>query len=253
MKRISLFAVFVFASCAVGGTSNLSGQLIIEDEPGSPPTCATSTAAGELCVEGDIESNANLDIAGTATLTGAITASSTLDVTGVTTLTGAADVGILAATLHVIRFCGNGSATGAADYMGPVDDFAADDMTIYAFGGSGCDALNSATIGNVDAAWQHGSFAFAAVAMSCVGRCTGASAANDAITYTLYDDTAAVTGFACTATAWSGDDTPSQCTVRDTTPATIAAGSLLAVETEGTDDACADAGDDFECLLFVDF
>lgn len=45
------------------------------------PTCATSTAVGELCVNGDIETNANLDVAGTAALTGAIT-------TGAITTTG---------------------------------------------------------------------------------------------------------------------------------------------------------------------
>ena len=37
------------------------------------PTCATATVDGELCAAGDIESNGNLDIAGTSTLTGAVT------------------------------------------------------------------------------------------------------------------------------------------------------------------------------------
>ena len=156
----------------------------------------------------------------------------------------------VATHLQPIRFCGNGSATGAADYMGPVllDDTEAD----LAFGGAGCDALNNATEGNVDDAWHVG-FAIKPVAMVCVGLCTGASAANDAITYQLRDDTADVTGMTCTASAWTGDASPQQCTVRDPTPQTVAAGSLLAVKTIGTDDACADAGDDFECIVYVTF
>lgn len=159
---------------------------------------------------------------------------------------------IVATHLERIRFCGNGSATGAADYMGPVVEHAADDMTIYQFGGSGCDGLNDPTEGTADAPW-HAAFAFNPVAMVCVGLCTGASTANDAITYQLRDDTADVTGMACTATAWAGDATPSQCTVRDPTPATVAAGSAIAIKTIGTDDACADAGDDFECIVYVTF
>ncbi len=88
-------AAIALAGCLPGGTTNLSGQVIIEDAPGSPPTCATSTAAGELCVEGDVEANGNLDIAGTSTLTGAVTASSTLAVTGAATITGAINGAIL--------------------------------------------------------------------------------------------------------------------------------------------------------------
>lgn len=100
MRIIGAVCAIALASCAQGGATNISGQLIVEDAPGSPPTCATSTTAGELCVEGDIETNGNADVAGTSTLTGAVTAastltaagaltaSSTLGVTGMTTLTG---------------------------------------------------------------------------------------------------------------------------------------------------------------------
>lgn len=160
------------------------------------------------------------------------------------------DMAIAATTLQVIRFCGNGSATGAAHYMGPVllDDTEAD----LVFGGAGCDALDSATEATADAPW-HAAFAFRPVSMVCVGVCTGATAANDAITYQLRDDAADVTGMTCTAAAWSGDATPSQCTVRDASPATVAAGSTVAIRFTGTDDACEAAGDDFECLVWATF
>lgn len=157
---------------------------------------------------------------------------------------------IVASALQVIRFCGNGINGATASYMGPVllDDTEAD----TAFGGAGCDALDNTTEATADAPW-HSSFAFKPVAMVCVGRCTGASAANDAITYQLRDDTADVAGMACTATAWTGDDNVQQCSVRDATPATVAANSAIAIKMSGTDDACTDASDDFECLLYVSF
>lgn len=81
-------AALGLASCSPGGTSNLAGNIIIEDAPGSSPTCSAASAAGELCVEGDIETTANLEVDGTATLTGAITASGALSVTGAASLAG---------------------------------------------------------------------------------------------------------------------------------------------------------------------
>ncbi|HJW75357.1 MAG TPA: hypothetical protein VJ787_06760 [Thermoleophilia bacterium] len=95
MKRkhwlLSIIVLGIFALGLAGGTTNLAGWIIIEDAAGSPPTCATATVAGELCVEGDIESNGALDIAGATTLTGFTTAAGglgvpALSVTGVKSL-----------------------------------------------------------------------------------------------------------------------------------------------------------------------
>jgi hypothetical protein len=96
----------LICSCSLGGTSTLSGQVVVEDAPGSSPTCATAASAGELCVEGDVESNGNLDIAGTSTLTGAVTMASTLAVTGGITATG----GVTQATSEIT---GNQTLTSA--------------------------------------------------------------------------------------------------------------------------------------------
>ncbi len=161
-----------------------------------------------------------------------------------------ASFGAVPGPLAVIRFCGNGHNGATATYMGPVllDDTEAD----LAFGGAGCDGLDNATEATADAPW-HAGLAFKPVAMVCVGLCTGASTANDAVTYQLRDDTASVSGMTCTATAWTADATPQQCTVTDSTPETVAANSAVAVKISGTDDACTDAGDDFECLLYVTF
>jgi hypothetical protein len=90
------------------------------------------------------------------------------------------------------------------------------------------------------------------VAMSCVGVCTGASAANDTLSFQLQDDTSAVTGMTCSIT-FAGDATPAQCSVRDSTPATIATGSSIDIKMLATNDDCNDAGDDFECYVFVTF
>ena len=170
------------------------------------------------------------------------------------------DMAIAATALEVIRFCGNGSATGIAHYMGPVlpgldiidTTGGAQDPVDTSFGTAFCDGLDNATEATADRVW-HTSWAIRPVAMSCVGRCTGASAANDAITYQLRDDTASVTGMACTASAWTGDDVPKQCTVRDASPATIAANSAIAVMFTGTDDACDAGGDDFECFVYFTY
>lgn len=227
----------------VGGTTNLVGLIrIFTDTSFSTPSVAT--AGGDLYAEGTVEADGNLNIAGTGTITGAST------LTGAVTASTSLTTPIAATALATIRFCGNGSATGIADYMGPVllDDTEAD----LAFGGAGCDALNSATEATADASW-HAGFAFVPVAMTCVGMCTGATTANDAIAYQLRDDAASVTGVACTAPAWTADAQAKQCSVRIATAATVAANSAIAVRTTGTDDACADAGDDFECLLFVTF
>ena len=232
---------------------------------GGGATALTFSAASSSIVVPDasatglvIGSSGDLDIltlvTSEATEKLAIKGTTTADAFHVDVGTSLFDEGVAGPTfathLETIRFCGNGSATGIADYIGPVllDDTEAD----LAFGGAGCDALNSATEATADAPW-HAAFAFKPVAMVCVGLCTGAAAANDAITYQLRDDAADVTGMACTASAWTGDQNPQQCTVRDSTPLTVAAGSTVAIKTIGTDDACADAGDDFECLVYVTF
>jgi cytoskeletal protein CcmA (bactofilin family) len=76
------------ASCLAGGSTNFSGLITIMDATGSAPTCSASTAAGELCVEGDVETTSNLEVDGTSTLTGNTTVGGTLGITGLTTLTG---------------------------------------------------------------------------------------------------------------------------------------------------------------------
>ena len=89
--------------------------------------------------------------------------------------------------------------------------------------------------------------------MVCVGLCTGASAANDAITYQMREDASDVASLACTAPAWTGDASPQQCAVRLASPETVSADSTVAIKFTGTDDACDDAGDDFECLVYITF
>lgn len=158
---------------------------------------------------------------------------------------------VTAAThLETIRFCGNGPDGATATFMGPVllDDTEAD----LVYGGAGCDALENVTEATADAPW-HPAFAFNPVAMVCVGRCTGATAANDAIVFQLRDDTVDVTGMTCTTSVLTGDDVPQQCTVRDSTPATVAAASTVAIDVTMTDDDCNDVGDDFECLVYISF
>ncbi len=232
-------ALLLFAPilpAATDSDTSIYGRFIVQGTAYTEPTCATASGAGDGCFAGDLETNGALDVAGASTLTGAVTATASLTSP------------VVASTLTQIRFCGNGSATGIADYMGPVllDDTEAD----LAFGGAGCDGLNNATEATADAPW-HAGFAFTPVAMACVGMCTGATTANDAITYQLRDDTANVTGVACTAAAWTADAQAKQCSVRIATAATVAANSAIAIKTIGTDDACADAGDDFECILTV--
>lgn len=56
----------------MAGDSNTIGRLIVQTGT-AEPTCATAAADGELCVSGDIETNSNIDVAGTSTLTGAVT------------------------------------------------------------------------------------------------------------------------------------------------------------------------------------
>jgi hypothetical protein len=95
MRKLALLAPIVLTGCLAGGTTNIAGNLVVEDEPGSSPACTIATSAGEVCIEGDLEADGNLNIAGTSTLTGATSITGdaavggTLTVTGAQTLTGA--------------------------------------------------------------------------------------------------------------------------------------------------------------------
>lgn len=273
---LGLVRIFADSSFTTPNVATAAGELYVEGDleaDGNLNVAGTSTLTGNTTVTGDVTVTGN-DIAfgngGTVSnaTNGAITIGEasedlictfTPNVATYTSSSGVAEINYtsialqsatVATHLATIRFCGNGISGATPSYMGPVllDDTEAD----LVFGGAGCDALDNTTEATADAPW-HAAFAFKPVAMVCVGVCTGASAANDAITYQLRDDAADVTGMACTATAWSGDNTPSQCTVRDPTPATVAANSAIAIKMSGTDDACTDAGDDFECLLYVTF
>lgn len=85
---VTTVCLTVSAIALTGGTTNLYTLLrVFADSSLTTPNVAT--AAGELYVEGDIEADGNLNIAGTSTLTGNVTASGTLAVTGTSTLTGA--------------------------------------------------------------------------------------------------------------------------------------------------------------------
>jgi len=252
MKKFALYGAvaMVGALLLTAGTTAYKSRLIARSSS-TNPTCATATGDGDICAEDAIEANGALDVGGASTLTGAVTASSTLSVTGLITGSGGLAVASPSILLEGIRFCGNGHDGSTAHYMGPVplDDTEAD----LAVGGAGCDALDDPTIGNADAPWPRSpNVAFKPVAMVCNGLCTGATPANDPVVFALYDDTAAVAGMTCTFTL-AGDATAGQCTVTDPTPATVAAGSAITVKVSGTDDVCDDAGDDFECIVFVTY
>jgi outer membrane lipoprotein SlyB len=81
---VALLVALLFGACA--NDTNLNpGRLKVHATYGSSITCATAASDGEVCVEGDIETESNLDVAGTATLTGAVTAGSTVAATGAVT------------------------------------------------------------------------------------------------------------------------------------------------------------------------
>lgn len=206
----------------------------------------TTTGAEKIVIEGTTTAVAlhvdlgTLLVDETATITGDLTASAGFTATS-------------PAILHqVIRFCGNGPNAGTETFLSPVpfDDTEAD----FIDGGAGCDGEDDATIGNADEPWPLlKDAAFKPVAMVCTALCTGASAADDVVVFRLMDDTAAVTGMTCSTSALGGDAVAAQCTLTDTTPATVAAGSLIAIGVDNTDDVCNDAGDDFSCLVYVTF
>jgi len=150
--------------------------------------------------------------------------------------------------LMEMRFCGNSSDGATSTYTSFVNTRW---TTNYEYGGTGCDGEDSTTETSADEIY-HAGFAFKPVAMACVITCTGASAANDLVAFQLRDDVTDVTGMTCSAQL-AGDGVPVQCTVRDPTPATVAAGSTIAMQMTGVDDDCNDAGDDVECLVYFTF
>jgi hypothetical protein len=151
------------------------------------------------------------------------------------------------AILHQnIRFCGNGPDGGTETFLSP-------NMFADIDGSAACDAEDDTTIGNADEPWPLlKDVAFKPLSMVCTAVCT-AGTADDAFVFRLMDDTAAVTGMTCTTSAVGGDASPVQCTVTDTTPETVAAGSLLAIGVDSTNDDCNDAGDDFTCMVYVTY
>lgn len=200
-----------------------------------------ATITGDLAVTGTTE------LTGAQTFTGAATFSSTVGVTGVTTLTGAARIVTPVMAIEKVRFCGNGPNATTDNYIGPVrlEDYENAGTAVeddFAYGGGGCDAQDNTTIGDADEAVDVGPFALKAVGIVCVSDC----GTDDTMTCTLYDDTAAVTGITCDITL---DGTGAQCSAFDTTPATIAAGSALAVGcVNDTDDDCS--SEDVECWVY---
>jgi len=236
---------------ATAGTLACTGDFAINTNKFNVTAASGNTAvAGTLGVTGDVAINTNKFNITAAS--GNTTVAGTLGVTGDATLSAGMTVASPAILHQVIRFCGNGPDGGTETFLSPVpfDDTEAD----FIDGGAGCDGEDDTTIGNADEPWPLlKDAAFKPVAAVCTAICTGATAANDAIVFKLYDDTVAVTGATCTTSALGGDATAAQCTWTDTTPATVAAGSLIAIGIDNTDDDCNDAGDDFSCLVYVTF
>lgn len=258
-KILPTFAATIALAIGIGAVVHATEQhhdtafqgRVVVKASNSYPNCPSGYRdAGDVCVADDVYALDDLYALDDIIAGDDINVTDDLTVTGESTFTAGFTTTIPATHLETIRFCGNGPDGATTTYMGPVllDDTEAD----LAYGGAGCDALDNTTEATADAPW-HAAFAFKPVAMVCVGMCTGASAANDVITFQFKDDTAAVAGMSCATAALGGDATPAQCTVRDSTPATVAAGSAIDVSITMTNDDCNDPGDDFECLLYVTF
>jgi hypothetical protein len=121
MKRYALIALaLAFGACATVNDTNFNPGRVVISSTYDLPTCATAASVGELCASGDIETNANIDVAGTSTLTGAVstgaltaasaaitagaTVGTTLAVTGASTLTGAVTLNSIVPYNTVIDF-----------------------------------------------------------------------------------------------------------------------------------------------------
>lgn len=152
------------------------------------------------------------------------------------------DAAIMATALDKLRFCGNGPNATTATYIGPVLE--SDYGTDMSFTGAGCDAKDNTTEGTADLALDTVR-AFKPVAMTCFTLC----GTNDTMTVQLRDDTANVTGMTCNITLTGS---AANCTVRDPSPATVAANSQIAVRVvNSTDDNCS--ASDLECYVWITY
>lgn len=78
-----LAALFVLAAVGFSAGTGLMSSIVVYDESGSAPSCATmSTSLGWVCAENGIESESALNVAGASTLTGAVTITGALSVAG---------------------------------------------------------------------------------------------------------------------------------------------------------------------------
>lgn len=166
----------------------------------------------------------------------------TSTITNVLSITGGASIQEPGIVIDTLRFCGTGGATATtAHYIGPVllDDTEAD----LAFGGAGCDGLDSATETTADNPID-AAFDYKPMGMVCAT--TGGAALDDVVTFQLREDASDVTGLTCSVTL-SGT-TPQTCSVLYPAGETVAANSALAVEvTAATDDDVSAV--DFECKV----
>jgi hypothetical protein len=137
----------------------------------------------------------------------------------------------------VIPFCGQGG-NAANRYIGPATGIGVDVTPANAT----CDGYDAAAVGDADEIPLGISIAYTVQGMACQLD----SGTNDTVEMTLYDDTVEVPAITCIITAAGGIET---CSVAAT--ASIAAGSLLAIEADPDDDNLS--AQDFYCLLFVSF
>ena len=152
------------------------------------------------------------------------------------------------------KFCGLGQAAGADSFFQSVQSIA--DRT---FGGAGCDGLGPhATVGAADESISPTDYT--AVGMRCTALPTIAT--TDVLTFTLMDDTVAVTdNNGCATSAGAPDNycdftcdvtlagtTVKTCRAEIYAPKTVAGASLMAfrMESDGSDSMAAT---DFECVL----
>lgn len=159
------------------------------------------------------------------------------------TVTAAANVAVPAMLLTQVRFCGNGSNGNTPMYNGPVLESDMDnDMT---FGGAVCDANDSTTETDVDDDAVVG-FAYKPTGMVCA---IAAGGTDDTVTFQLREDQSDVTGITCNVVMDGA--AAKQCSVRLSSPETVAAGSLVDIKivAENEDLTAIDA----ECRVFVTF
>lgn len=262
MKRILnlLTAVALVAAAAEvrAGTARQTGPVVALESMDGTATCQASVAEGDFCADDDVHADDDLVCGDDLTVGDDAVVTDDLSAADITA-SGTLSSPIVASSLQAIRFCGNGPDGATTTYIGPVlaSDIidatgGAQDPVDITFGSAFCDGLDNTTEATAERVW-HAGWAFRPVAMSCVGLCTGASAANDQIVFQMRDDAASATGVTCTTAALGGDGVPAQCTVRIPTASQVAAASAIAVSVTMTNDDCNDAGDDFECVVFGSF